>query len=229
MQVWRGLLDVWRRPSLVLTSWLLATLFGFLCGGIFYDLQDDLPGIQNRAGALFFTLVFLAFLSVTSIDSLLTERTVVHKEQRLGYYPAALYVLAKALIDALLMRAIPAVLFSAPLYFLAGFRGDRERYALFTFVVIAFTIGAQLQAMLIVEWSARAGNAMVVFVLVLIVQMLLAGNLVNSDSIPSFFESIQFTSLFYYAFEALAINEFQVQPRAPCSMRPDLRCGHVFS
>lgn len=213
VQVWRGLLDVFRNPSMVLTTWLLALLFGVFCGLVFWDLELTIAGIQNRAGALFFCLVFLGFLSVTSIDSLLSERLVVNKEQRLGYYPAALYMVAKCLLDSILLRAVPAVIFSVPVYFMARLQRDSERFMLFLFVMIAFTIAAQFQAMLIVEFTTRAGNAMVFFVLILIVQMLFAGFLVNGDSVNAGIRWIRNVSLYYYAWEAVAINEFEVRPR----------------
>ena len=85
VQVWRGLLDMFRNPSMIIITWLLAIVFGVFCGGVFWDLDLSIDGIQNRAGVIFFSLVFLGFLSVTSIDSLMAERAVVHKEQKLGY------------------------------------------------------------------------------------------------------------------------------------------------
>jgi ABC-type multidrug transport system permease subunit len=196
---------------MVLMTWVLAIVFGVFCGLVFWDLDFTVSGVQNRAGTIFFCLVFLAFLSVTSIDSLIYERAIVRKEQRLGYYPAMVYLIAKCLLDSLLMRAIPAVLFTVPVYYMASLQRSLERLALYVFVMIAFTIGAQFQAMLLVEWSSRAGNAMVLFVLLLIVQMLFAGFLVSSDSISPSIAWVQFFSLFYYAFEALAVNEFQVR------------------
>jgi ABC-type multidrug transport system permease subunit len=195
---------------MVLTTWALAVLFGIFCGLVFWDLELTIAGIQNRAGALFFCLVFLAFLSVTSIDSLLSERLVVNKEQRLGYYPGILYMISKCLLDSLLLRAVPAVLFSVPVYYMANLQRDTERFMLFVFIMISFTIAAQFQAMLLVEWVMRAGNAMVLFVLILIVQMLFAGFLVNADSVNKGIAWIRYLSLFYYAWEAVAINEFEV-------------------
>jgi ATP-binding cassette, subfamily G (WHITE), member 2 len=211
VQVWRGLLDIFRNPSMVAMTCVLAVVVGVFCGGVFFHLERTIAGVQNRAGVIFFCLVFLGFLSVTSIDSLMTERHVIEKERRLGYYPGWLYMAAKCLLDSILMRALPAVLFSTPLYWMASLQGSGERYALFVFVMIAFTIGTQFQAMLLIEWNRRAGNATVLFVLALIIQMLFAGFLVNTESIPGVLRWIRYCSLIYYAFEACAINEFEVR------------------
>lgn len=214
VQVWRGLLDIFRNFGMVLITWLLALAFGIFVGLVFLNLELTIEGVQNRAGVIFFSLVFLGFLSVTSIDSLMTERAVVVKEQRLGYYPGWLYMAAKCLIDSILMRAVPAVLYATPVYWMAGLQESGERYALFAFVLIAFTIGTQFQAMHIVEWSRRAGTATILFVLLLIVQMLFAGFLVNTKSIPGALAWIRYLSLIYFSFEACAVNEFDV--RWPC-------------
>jgi ATP-binding cassette, subfamily G (WHITE), member 2 len=127
------------------------------------------------------------------------------------YYPGLLYMASKCLLDSVLMRAVPAFLFTTPVYWMAGLQSSGERYALFVFVMIAFTIGTQFQAMLLVEWNRRAGNATVLFVLLLIIQMLFAGFLVNSDSIPGAIRWIRYCSLIYYSFEACAVNEFEVR------------------
>lgn len=212
MQVWRALLDVWRNWSMLIMTALVATMFGVFVGLVFWKLEDGIAGVQNRAGAIFFTLVFLDLLAVTSIDSLLNERAVIRKEVRLGYYPAMLYMVAKTLVDALLLRALPAVLFGLPVYYMAELREESSRIFMFMFVLVAFAIATQLQAMVIVEWSKRAGTATVVFVLVLVISMLFGGFLVNSDTMHPAISWVQYLSLVYYAFEAMAVNEFKVRP-----------------
>eukprot|EP00892_Ulva_mutabilis_P011926 jgi/Ulvmu1/9105/UM005_0200.1 len=207
--VWRALLDVWRNWSMLIMTAVVATLFGVFVGLVFWKLEDGISGVQNRAGAIFFTLVFLDLLAVTSIDSLLNERAVIRKEVRLGYYPAFIYMVAKTLVDALLLRALPAVLFGLPVYYMAELREEDSRIFMFMFVLVAFAIATQLQAMVIVEWSKRAGTATVVFVLVLVVSMLFGGFLVNSDTMHPAIAWVQYLSLVYYAFEAMAVNEFK--------------------
>lgn len=223
VQVWRGMLDVARNPSMVITVWALALTFGLFCGGVFYKLTNELDGVQARIGSIFFTLVFLGFLSVTSIDSLFAERVVIDKERRLGYYPGWLYLAAKCLLDSILMRAVPAFLFSTPLYWMSDMQDSGKRYALFVFVMIAYTIGAQFQAMLLVEWTRRAGNATVLFVILLIVQMLFAGLLVNTNGIPKAVRWVRYVTLTYYAYEAVSINEFEARP-THCYMPCELCC-----
>ena len=87
------------------------------------------------------------------------------------------------------------------------------------FVLVTFAIATQLQAMVIVEYSRRAGTATVVFVMVLVISMLFGGFLVNADSTHPGVAWVQYLSLIFYAFEAMAVNEFKVR------LLPLLRLG----
>jgi ATP-binding cassette, subfamily G (WHITE), member 2 len=221
VQVWRALLDVSRNLSMLIMTCIVAVVFGVFVGLVFWKLEDNVAGVQNRAGAIFFTLVFLDLLAVTSIDSLLNERAVIRKEVRLGYYPAFMYMVAKTLVDAMLLRALPATLFGVPVYYMAKLRDEPQKIMMFMFILVTFAIATQLQAMVIVEFSKRAGTATVVFVMVLVVSMLFGGFLVNSDTTHPGVAWVRYLSLVFYAFEAMAVNEFQVRlsPRhhTPCS------------
>jgi ATP-binding cassette, subfamily G (WHITE), member 2 len=210
MQVWRSLLDVARNWSMLLMACCVALIFGIFVGLVFWNLETDIAGVQNRAGAIFFTLVFLDLLAVTSIDSLLNERAVIRKEVRLGYYPAFMYMIAKTLVDAILLRALPALLFGLPVYFMAKLSPSSAKTMMFMFVLVTFAIATQLQAMVIVEYSRRAGTATVVFVMVLVISMLFGGFLVNADSTHPGVAWVQYLSVIFYAFEAMAVNEFKV-------------------
>ena len=90
---------------------------------------------------------------------------------------------------------------------------------MFMFVLVTFAIATQLQAMVIVEYSRRAGTATVVFVMVLVISMLFGGFLVNADSTHPGVAWVQYLSLIFYAFEAMAVNEFKVR------LLPLLRLG----
>ena len=49
---WRTAADTARNPSLLLLHWALALATGVLLGAIFWQVDSDMSGIQNRGGAL---------------------------------------------------------------------------------------------------------------------------------------------------------------------------------
>lgn len=56
----RELLNVLRNPGLLLTHVVVSVILGLLVGGVYYQVSGNLAGFQNRAGAFYFTIVFLA-------------------------------------------------------------------------------------------------------------------------------------------------------------------------
>jgi ABC-type multidrug transport system ATPase subunit len=77
---WRTLADVVRNPALLALHAGVALAMGVVFGLIFWQLDDDSVGVQNRMGGTFFALAFLAFTSLTTVDLLMNERLVVHRE-----------------------------------------------------------------------------------------------------------------------------------------------------
>jgi hypothetical protein len=56
----RELINIARNPGLLLTHVVVSALLGLLVGGVYYQVSGNLDGFQNRAGAFYFTLIFLA-------------------------------------------------------------------------------------------------------------------------------------------------------------------------
>lgn len=85
-----------------------------------HAVKNDTSGAQNRVGAIFFALCLLAFTSVTSVDLIQTESAAAGREMQRRYYHPAAYAATKLVLDGLLLRALPALLFALPFYFLMG-------------------------------------------------------------------------------------------------------------
>ena len=79
---WRTVTDTIRHPALLRLHLAVSVLLGVATAAIFANVPDNLAGVQNRAGCLFFTLTFFAFGSMTSIDLFMSERAVFSREQR---------------------------------------------------------------------------------------------------------------------------------------------------
>ena len=109
--LWRSFTDVLRHPALLKLHLFVSCLLSIFTAVIFADVPDNVAGVQNRAGFLFFTLTFFGFSSVTSIDLFVAERDVFAREQRGRYHRVGTYFLSKAMVDGLLLRILPAVCF----------------------------------------------------------------------------------------------------------------------
>jgi len=204
---WRTLTEIVRNPALLMMHCGMGIAMGALCGGIFFGLKFDIAGAQGRLGAAFFSLTLMALTSLTTVDLLTCERGLVVKEVLGGYYRPVSYYLAKATLDGLLLRVLPAVLFSVPLYPMSGLQGGAPHVALFFCVLSVFSAAVGALSMAVTVGFGTAGRASLVMNLVLLLSLLFAGFLVNVASITPALRWVHYFSVFFYGFEALTSNE----------------------
>jgi ABC-type multidrug transport system ATPase subunit len=206
---WRTVTDTIRHPALLRLHLAVSVLLGVTTAAIFANVPDNLAGVQNRAGCLFFTLTFFAFGSMTSIDLFMSERAVFSREQRGKYYRVGTYFISKALLDGLLLRVMPAVLYGVIVYWLVGMRPSAGNVAVFFLTLSLFNLAAGALSMVLTICSPSAGVAGLVTIVVLLISLLFGGFLANIDTIPVWLGWLRFLSIFYYAYEILIVNEIE--------------------
>ncbi|BDA44712.1 probable broad substrate specificity ATP-binding cassette transporter at C-terminar half [Coccomyxa sp. Obi] len=204
---WRTLTEILRNPTLLLMHCLMALIMGVLCGFIFFHISNDIAGAQNRLGAVFFSLVFLALTSLTTVDLLVNERGLVVKECLGGYYRPFSYYISKATLDGLLLRVVPAVLYSIPFYPMIGFQKDPAHVALFFCVLAVFSATVGALSMAVTVGFGTAGKAALIMNLVLLLSLLFTGYLVNIAAVTVWLRWVHYLSVFFYGFESLIVNE----------------------
>ena len=204
---WRTSIDIIRNPSLLMLHVLIAAVVGVIIGAIFYQLQPDFSGVQNRLGGTFFALAFLAFTSLTTVDLVMNERNVVMREVRAGYYNPATYLLSKLALDGMMLRVIPAILLWAPFYYMAGFRSGSYYAAVYVFALISFNCCVGALSMAITIGCNTPGQAAFVLNFTLLFALAFGGFLVKIDTIPAVLRWLHYLSPFFYAFEAMLSSE----------------------
>ncbi|KAK9811462.1 hypothetical protein WJX72_004287 [[Myrmecia] bisecta] len=204
---WRSCTEIIRNPTLLALHCGMSVAMGLLAGGIFNQLGFDIAGTQNRGGVLFFSLCFSAFTSLTTVDLLTAERQLAVREATSGYYRPLSYYLAKATLDALLLRVLPAVLYAAIMYPMAGLQHSSSRVALFFCVLALFSATVGSISMAVTVGCGTAGQAALVMNLVLLLSLLFGGFLINIASISPVIRWAHYLSAFFYAFEAIFVNE----------------------
>ena len=233
---WRTLVDIIRNPTLLTLHVSLAVFTGVITGAIFYQLEDNSIGVQNRMGGTFFALAFLAFTSLTTVDLLMNERSVVLREVRSKFYRPSSYLISKLALDGMLLRVIPAVLYWIPFYYMAGFNTDSAYAATYAFVLIAFNCAVGALSMVVTIACNTAGQSSFIMNFILLFSLAFTGFLVNVNSIPAVLRWIHYLSVFFYAFEAMMTTElngqfytflYQSSPTAEALEIPDIS-GETF-
>ena len=205
----RTFTDMVRHPALLKLHIFVSCLLSIITAVIFANVPDNVAGVQNRAGFLFFTLTFFGFSSVTSIDLFMTERAVFAREQRGRYHRVCTYFLSKALADGLLLRILPAICFGLISYWIIGLRAGGEKAGIFFLVLCLFNLAAGALSMVAAVCAPSAGAAGLVTIVVLLISLLFGGFLANINTLPLWLGWLRFLSIFYYAYEVLMVNEIR--------------------
>ncbi|KAF0696989.1 hypothetical protein As57867_012256, partial [Aphanomyces stellatus] len=190
-----------RQKSLFLLHVALAIFLGVAAGVCFMGLQANLAGFQNRMGAFYFILTFFGFSTLSSMDVFIQERALFLKETGAAYYGAWSYYLAKASLDLVSLRIVPAILFSSIFYYLMGLNPPADRFLLFGSTLVLYNVAAGSLSILLSIVSKTVGIANLLATVVLLVMVLFGGFLLNVQTMPAGVAWIQWLSLFKYAFE----------------------------
>ncbi|CAH0476264.1 unnamed protein product [Peronospora belbahrii] len=201
--------NILRHRSLLVLHIALSLSLALFGGLIFNHVTNDLAGFQNRMGAFYFILTFFGFASMSSMDLFISERPIFLRETGAMYYGAFSYFLAKATLDTLLLRILPASLFASIFYWIMGLQASTARFLLFSLTLVLFNVAAGAICLLVGVLSRRVGSANLVATVVLLVMLLFGGFLLNSQTMPTSVCWLKHLSVFSYAFEILMTNELK--------------------
>uniref|UniRef100_A0A8C4QWS0 ABC-2 type transporter transmembrane domain-containing protein n=1 Tax=Eptatretus burgeri TaxID=7764 RepID=A0A8C4QWS0_EPTBU len=72
----RTFLNLVRSPQASVAQLLVTLILGLIVGAIFFDISDDVSGIQNRVGAMFFLTTNQCFGSLSAVDLFIQEKKI---------------------------------------------------------------------------------------------------------------------------------------------------------
>ncbi|KAF8643292.1 hypothetical protein HU200_058142 [Digitaria exilis] len=178
---------------------------GLALGSIFYDLGDD--KVVERVGLFAFLLTFLLSSTTEALPIFLQERDILAKETSSGAYRVSSYALANALVFLPFQLAL-ALLFAAPVYWLAGLRRTAPAFGYFLLVVwlILYTANSVVVCFAAAAPDFVVGNAAIQGVMGSF--FLFSGYFITRSAMPRCWVFMHYLSLFKWPFEALLVNEF---------------------
>ncbi|XP_030193525.1 ATP-binding cassette sub-family G member 2 [Gadus morhua] len=186
------------------------TLFlALIVGVIFFDVQEDTFGSQNRFGALFFITINQCFSSLSAAELFITERKIFMHEYTSGYYRLSVYFLCKILSDILTLRTVPAIVFSCVAYFMIGLKATVAAFFTFMLSVALTAYTATSMTMAISADQTVVAIANIFMTITFVFMMIFTGLLVNLTSIPVWLAWLRYFSIPRYGLSALLVNEFR--------------------
>ena len=201
-----------RDPSLAVAHLAVGVGTAALLGCLYLDSPMNLAGFQNRAGAMFFTLVFFGLASVSASDRLAAETAARRREIRSGYHGCLAYVLANLLADFVVLRAPAAAAYAAILYHMMGLKRDAGAFFVFLGILELFVAcAAGLSAFVSLAYVGSPAVANLVATFSLLLSAMFGGFLIAIDSIPVWLRWAQWISVYRYAWGAMLSNEMRDQ------------------
>ncbi|GJN14354.1 hypothetical protein PR202_gb01172 [Eleusine coracana subsp. coracana] len=214
LRCWRAM---YRTRELFAARAAQAAVAGLGLGSVYFRTSPTDPDdVALRLGLFAFTLSFLLSSTVEALPVLLHERRVLMRDASRRAYRLSSYVLANALVFAPCLLVV-SLLFSLPLYWLAGLRASPV--SVFAFFLLAVWLVVLAASSLALFLSAVApdfvvGNALICVCLG--VFFLFSGYFIPRDSIPAYWAFMYYVSMYRYPLDLLLINEYGGSARDRC-------------
>ncbi|CAI0551232.1 unnamed protein product [Linum tenue] len=183
---------------------------GLVLGSVFSNVKSDLVGAREKVGLFAFILTFLLSCTTEALPIFLQETEIFKKETSTGSYRVSSYAVANSLIY-LPFLLIQSILFSVPVYWLAGLNPTFTAFAFFLLLIwmILYTANSVVLCFSTLVPNFIVGNSLISGVMGSF--FLFSGYFVSRGGIPNYWIFMHYVSLFKYPFEAFLINEFSSQ------------------
>ncbi|CAN0896743.1 ABC transporter G family member 23 [Linum grandiflorum] len=206
---------IYRTKQLFTARTVQALAGGFGLGSVYIKVRKhDNDNVAERFGLFAFSLSFLLSSTVEALPIYLQERQVLMKEASRGSYRISSYVIANTVVFLPFLLAV-AILFSVPVYWLAGLNPSIYAFGFFTLTVWLIILMASSLVMFLSAVSPDfiVGNSIICAVLGAF--FLFSGYFIPKDSIPKYWIFMYYVSLYRYPLDSLLTNEYW-SSRADC-------------
>ncbi|KAH7032172.1 ABC-2 type transporter-domain-containing protein [Macrophomina phaseolina] len=205
---------MWGDKSTLIMKQASSIAQALLGGSLFYNAPNDSSGLFLKGGALFFSILYPALISLSEVTDSFTGRPVLAKHRSFALYHPAAFCIAQIAAD------IPILIFQITnfgliLYFMVGL--ERSAGAFFTYWIINFAT-----AMAMTEFFRLIGALFPTFDaatkasgLLLVSFFIYMGYMIVKPEMHPWFVWIFWIDPMAYGFEALLGNEFHGQD-LPC-------------
>ncbi|CAM9283306.1 unnamed protein product, partial [Discosporangium mesarthrocarpum] len=211
----RALRNVLRNPLLAAMHVALTVAVALVVGSLFRDVNQyngETAGIQNRLGVLFFLLLYLSLLGLTSLPAWQTDLWLFRHEKAAKAYGTGPYLASILTADILACRIVPPVILASIVHPAVGLHPGRLVGLILSLAAFNLALGSVLALCGVIGGSSAGGGggqkANALGCLVVLFSTLLSGFLVARGDLPGLWKALARISPMGNAFDALIYNEF---------------------
>lgn len=204
-----------RNPSTLRIKCIMTLVYIFISLSIFWRLDKDYYGFNDRAGFLFFFSVN-HFLSIIfgAILVFPQERPTFLRENQGKLYGVSTYYISKSIVETPLVL-INNVIYSAIVYYLVDLRGGAGHFFMFLFIFFILAWMSHSMGYFFGTTFSDLNTATIITQFTVIPFFLFSGFLINVVNMPIWLSWLQYFSPFRFSIEASMKNEFEGRSDSP--------------
>jgi ABC-type multidrug transport system ATPase subunit/ABC-type multidrug transport system permease subunit len=200
-----------RNPFPFILHGITAVAAALILGLAFHDISkfnEETAGVQNRFGIMFFLVLYLSLLALTSLSIWREDQRLFVVERGSGIYCTSSYLSATFLFDVLPYRMLPPLAFTLIAYPMIGLNdvSSGHRWIFFA-VLLASNLTFSSICMLVGTLARSNASANAAGSLTMLTSILFCGFLFSKRDMPWLLWYILRWSPGSYAFESLVVNE----------------------
>ncbi|GAA6021383.1 hypothetical protein JCM8202_003594 [Rhodotorula sphaerocarpa] len=196
---------------------------GFMLATIWVHLGYSTNKLNDRLSVSFFSVAFLAFMSVAGIPAFLEERAVFIRERANGLYTPGHYHLATTLVSMPFLFFC-ALAYTLMIYWAIPMNPGATHFFRFLVYLYLALFAAESQSLLIAALVPIFVAALALAAFANGLWMCVQGYFIRTTSLPDFWRySFHYMDYQTYAFDLLVRNDF-VGQILPCPVQPDGTC-----
>ncbi|KJA13638.1 hypothetical protein HYPSUDRAFT_72940 [Hypholoma sublateritium FD-334 SS-4] len=182
---------------------------GLMLATIWIRLGTADSTINDRFSVHFFSVAFLAFMSVAGIPSFLEERAVYYRESKNGLYTTLPFLLSNTLVNIPFLL-VCTILFTCICYWAIGLHSGAAPFFRFISFLFLAIFTAETQALIVASLLPIFVAALAITSFINGFWMSVGGYFIKARSLPRFwFFSFHYIDYQKYAFELLTNSDFR--------------------
>jgi ATP-binding cassette subfamily G (WHITE) protein 2 (SNQ2) len=204
-ELWLLLADktmLWTKACVIISNALVI-------GSLFFDQQESTQGLFSRGGAIFLSILFLAWLQLTELMNAVSGRTIVNRHRDYAFYRPSAVSIARVVLDLPLI-AMQCFILIIVMYWMTNLDADVSKF--FIFLLIVYTTVVMMTALyrMLASLSPEIDTAVRFSGIGLNILIIHAGYVIPKPQLLNdyiWFGWLFWVNPFSYAFEAGLSNE----------------------